>query len=103
MSLTAAVGRPRTLRRKAMSGGAPLLLRIATLAAITASLVTGGVRDSSAATDVGSSGPPFSSQSPGGYFRGPGKDRVIVFVNGIFGDAVSTWKNDGGAYWPTML
>jgi hypothetical protein len=28
---------------------------------------------------------------------------VIVFVNGIFGDAVSTWKNDDGAYWPTMI
>lgn len=38
----------------------------------------------------------------GGYCRGPEKDRVIVFVNGIFGDAVDTWSNKG-AYWPALL
>jgi pimeloyl-ACP methyl ester carboxylesterase len=47
--------------------------------------------------------PPFSAGSSGGYVRGPASDRVIVFVNGIFGDAVSTWTNDDGAYWPRML
>jgi hypothetical protein len=31
------------------------------------------------------------------------KDRVIVFVNGIFGDAVSTWMNNDCAYWPALL
>jgi Putative serine esterase (DUF676) len=47
----------------------------------------------------------FTGNSPGGYLsgRGPDKDRVIVFVNGIFGDAVSTWMNDDCAYWPTLL
>lgn len=38
----------------------------------------------------------------GGYCRGPEKDRVIVFVNGIFGDAVDTWSNNG-VYWPALL
>jgi pimeloyl-ACP methyl ester carboxylesterase len=40
--------------------------------------------------------------SLGGYCRGPSKQRVIVFVNGIFGDAVDTWSNHG-AYWPNLL
>jgi hypothetical protein len=40
----------------------------------------------------------------GGYIRPPGKQRVIVFVNGIFGDAVSTWTNaQTGEYWPESL
>ena len=38
----------------------------------------------------------------GGYCRGPEKDKVIVFVNGIFGDAIDTWLNKT-AYWPGML
>ncbi len=38
----------------------------------------------------------------GGYCRGPSKERVVVFVNGIFGDAVDTWSN-GNAYWPELL
>lgn len=38
----------------------------------------------------------------GGYCRGPSRSRVIVFVNGIFGDAVDTWSN-GASYWPDML
>jgi len=38
------------------------------------------------------------------YVRGPGKDRVIIFVNGVFGDSVSTWTNaETGAYWPDLL
>jgi pimeloyl-ACP methyl ester carboxylesterase len=46
---------------------------------------------------------PFRSPS-GGYVRGPAKGRVIVFVNGIFGDAISTWRNPTtGKYWPAML
>jgi len=39
----------------------------------------------------------------GGYVRGPGGKRVIVFVNGLFGDAVSTWTNTNRAYWPAMI
>ena len=39
----------------------------------------------------------------GGYVRGPGGKRVIVFVNGIFGDALSTWTNSNGAYWPALI
>jgi len=39
----------------------------------------------------------------GGYVRENNKNkRVIVFVNGIFGDAFSTWTK-GSNYWPKML
>ena len=41
----------------------------------------------------------------GGYVRGPAqqRSRVVVFVNGIFGDAISTWRSPEGAYWPSLL
>lgn len=43
---------------------------------------------------------PFKS----GYLRPPSQKRVIIFVNGVFGDSVSTWKNTGsGAYWPELI
>jgi pimeloyl-ACP methyl ester carboxylesterase len=43
---------------------------------------------------------PFQS----GYLHPPTHDRVVIFVNGVFGDSVSTWKNAGsGAYWPELL
>jgi hypothetical protein len=35
--------------------------------------------------------------------KGPFRDRVIVFVHGIFGDADRTWTSSGGAYWPKLL
>jgi tetratricopeptide (TPR) repeat protein len=34
---------------------------------------------------------------------GPFKDRVIVFVHGIFGNAGRTWTAPTGAYWPRLL
>ncbi len=41
----------------------------------------------------------------GGYVRHePGNKRVIVFVNGIFGDAKSTWENGSTRfYWPQAI
>lgn len=39
----------------------------------------------------------------GGYLRPPTHSRVIIFINGIFGDAVSTWQNGNGSYWPDLL
>ncbi len=33
----------------------------------------------------------------------PYKDRVIVFVHGLFGDAYSTWKYSPTVYWPELL
>lgn len=39
----------------------------------------------------------------GGYVRKNGGKRVIVFVNGLFGDASSTWRNDNGTYWPALI
>ena len=59
--------------------------------------------------DRGSKGatpPPASGlgSNSGKYIRGPQKSRVIVFVNGVFGDGVSTWTNGTtGKYWPTLL
>lgn len=44
----------------------------------------------------------FLRRQHGGYLRKPKNKRVIVFVNGIFGDAVSTWENSG-KYWPKLL
>lgn len=44
------------------------------------------------------------SVSKSEYFRPPTKKRVIIFVNGVFGDAKTTWTNgDTGAYWPDLL
>ena len=56
-----------------------------------------------ASSTSNSSAVPFACNSAGGYIRGPKNKRVIVFVNGIFGDAISTWKNDAGAYWPKLI
>jgi pimeloyl-ACP methyl ester carboxylesterase len=39
----------------------------------------------------------------GGYLRPPTHRRVIIFINGIFGDAVSTWQSGNGSYWPSLL
>src|ERR1700674_1246199 len=44
----------------------------------------------------------FLRRQHGGYLRPPKNKRAIVFVNGIFGDAVSTWQNSA-AYWPKLL
>src|SRR5271165_2337720 len=46
-----------------------------------------------------------SSLHSGGYLRhNVTNKRVIVFVNGIFGDSVTTWLNSkNNNYWPTML
>jgi len=33
----------------------------------------------------------------------PGNQSVIVFVHGIFGDSISTWTSQNGAYWPSLL
>ncbi|MEO8431226.1 MAG: hypothetical protein ABI592_06915 [Acidobacteriota bacterium] len=40
----------------------------------------------------------------GSYVRPPAHSRVIVFVNGIFGDGTGTWTNGTtGKYWPSLL
>jgi hypothetical protein len=33
----------------------------------------------------------------------PGVDSVIVFIHGVLGSGDTTWKNDNGMYWPSML
>src|SRR5258708_14708724 len=53
-------------------------------------------------------GDPANSQPTSHYERPVGgndshKDRVIVFVHGIFGDAKSTWTSPNGAYFPRLL
>jgi pimeloyl-ACP methyl ester carboxylesterase len=37
------------------------------------------------------------------YERSSGNSRVIVFVHGIFGNSVDTWKCPSGAYWPKLI
>jgi pimeloyl-ACP methyl ester carboxylesterase len=37
------------------------------------------------------------------YERNQRKERVIVFVHGLFGDATSTWTCPAKTYWPAML
>jgi hypothetical protein len=51
---------------------------------------------------------PATDLPPSRYLRptsrsGPFKNRVIVFVHGIFGDAQSTWTASNSAYWPRLL
>jgi hypothetical protein len=74
---------------------------------VAAPVVCGGQK----VTEAKLSGPPPNGCSVslktlrdnlGGYCRGPKKNRVIIFVNGIFGDAVDTWSN-GDSYWPDLL
>jgi hypothetical protein len=47
---------------------------------------------------TGFSAPPISH-----YERNENKDRVVVFVHGIFGNATDTWTCPKGGYWPKML
>lgn len=77
-----------------------MILRSALLATLAGFL--GCAANAVAATSAAAK-PSFRGESPGGYLRRSDKDRIIVFVNGIFGDAVSTWTNDDGAYWPTLI
>lgn len=52
---------------------------------------------------------PLSSSSAHSHYErpstrgGPYKDRVIVFVHGIFGDADGTWRYSASVYWPQLL
>jgi tetratricopeptide (TPR) repeat protein len=47
--------------------------------------------------------PPTSHYVRPATGKAPFKDRVIVFVHGIFSDADSAWASSGGAYWPMLL
>jgi pimeloyl-ACP methyl ester carboxylesterase len=44
-----------------------------------------------------------SSTPTSRYERGPSKERVIVFVHGLRGDADGTWTSSNRAYWPQLL
>ena len=85
----------------------PVLGRLA--AALLAILVGVGCngRNDGGSTTTGSGTGTTATVSPvpfkSGYLRGPAKDRVIVFVNGVFGDSRSTWTNENGAYWPQLV
>jgi pimeloyl-ACP methyl ester carboxylesterase len=48
---------------------------------------------------------PKEHAPPSDYLAGAhGKDKVIVFVHGVFGDPKSTWTNsDTGTYWPELI
>jgi len=52
--------------------------------------------------------PPSGPSSQSHYERpsakgGPYKQRVVVFVHGIFGDADATWRYSASVYWPKLL
>jgi tetratricopeptide (TPR) repeat protein/pimeloyl-ACP methyl ester carboxylesterase len=48
------------------------------------------------------SGPTSHYERPSAK-EGPFKQRVIVFVHGIFGNSDDTWTSSNGAYWPKLL
>lgn len=49
------------------------------------------------------SSPPSSDLQRPHYERQDNKDRVIVFVHGLFGDAKDTWMCPPDTYWPKLL
>jgi pimeloyl-ACP methyl ester carboxylesterase len=76
--------------------------RLLALVAVNCALVVLGC----SVTFAASTRPDASTQSH--YERpsdesGPYKDRVIVFVHGLFGDADSTWRYSTTIYWPKLL
>ena len=50
------------------------------------------------ATNASEPPKPFSH-----YERRDGKDRVVVFVHGIFGDLKGTWTCPTGVSWPKLI
>src|SRR2546425_6348307 len=55
------------------------------------------------AAAAGTSAVPTSHYERPTERNGPFRDRVIVFVHGIFGDANGTWRSLSGVYWPKLL
>jgi pimeloyl-ACP methyl ester carboxylesterase len=93
---------------RGIAGPAAAVLLLALAAAIA------GCRGES--PEPGGPGAPGEGSTPGpaptatpkpfesGYLHPPTHDRVVIFVNGVFGDSVSTWTNAAsGAYWPELL
>jgi hypothetical protein len=57
---------------------------------------------------IHASSAPSPSQTGSHYIRpassnGPFRERVVVFVHGLFGDADTTWRSSSSAYWPALL
>lgn len=53
-------------------------------------------------TACATAAPPTTT--PSRFIAERGGDRLVVFVHGIAGDSVSTWRNRAtGAYWPELL
>lgn len=79
-----------------------------TLAALLCLALLATACDKPGTTPGGTTPSPGTKPTPApfksGYLRPPTQKRVIIFVNGVFGDSVSTWKNAGsGAYWPELI
>ena len=83
----------------------PVLGRLgAALLAILVLASCPGKKDGGSSAATGTPTAPTPAPFKSGYLRGPQKDRVIVFVNGVFGNSETTWKNaDTGAYWPQLV
>lgn len=52
---------------------------------------------------VSASSPATSHYERPSTISGPYKERVIVFVHGIFGDADNTWRFSPNVFWPKLL
>lgn len=51
-------------------------------------------------TEQASNGPIAESK----FIKQTNNDKIIVFVHGVFGDAISTWTStESGAYWPQLI
>jgi pimeloyl-ACP methyl ester carboxylesterase len=81
-----------------------VLVAGALLLAIAGSGGCKGDRSGSSGPVTPPGGTPTPAPFKSGYLHPPTHDRVVIFVNGVFGDSVSTWKNsESGAYWPELL
>ncbi len=78
----------------------------AAFAVLVLEIACGGRNEPAGGTTPVSSPPPAPGLGSisGSYVHPPQHNRVIIFVNGVFGDGASTWTNDTtGKYWPTLM
>ena len=75
---------------------------------VSCSLFQKAEKSSGSGTSLDARTPPSAQSGTlgdrGYYQRNDGKERVVIFVHGIYGDALSTWKcTDGRTSWPGLM
>lgn len=71
------------------------------LYAVTPGLVFPPISPAQSLSDTVSS---MLRKNKAGYVRNQNNKRVVIFVNGIFGNAITSWTNSNtNKYWPAML